>query len=80
MSSPLDSGCAERARIERGIREYDFSLKRISEERIHFATRLAECNLIRRLLLARQFAPRSGARNINRSCNRARRQRSAAIR
>ncbi len=78
MSSHLDKGYAERSRIERGIREYDFSLKRISEERVRLAARLAECNLIRRLLLARQLAPRIGVRNINRSCSRIRHQRSAS--
>jgi hypothetical protein len=74
--SHLAEGCAERSRIEDGIREHEFSLLRIDEERIQLAVGLAECNLIRRLLVSRQHTPRAKLRNLTRSCSRAVPQRS----
>jgi len=54
---------AERSRLEHGIRAYEFLLQQIDEDRIQFEVQLAECSLIRRLLIARQHAPRT------RTCN-----------
>jgi len=76
MRLHLSDGCAERSRIEDGIREYEFSLLRIDEERIQLAVGLAECNLIRRLLVVRQHTPRAKSRNLTRSRSRAVPQRS----
>jgi hypothetical protein len=78
MNSHLANGYAERARIEHGIREHEISLSRIDEERIQLAVRLAECKLIRRLLVTRQHTPRSGSRNLTFSYNRGVRQRRAS--
>jgi hypothetical protein len=72
----LADGCAERSRIEDGIREYEFSLLRIDEERIHLAVGLAEYHLIRRLLVSRQHTPRAKSRYLTRSSSRTVPQRS----
>jgi hypothetical protein len=44
----------ERAGVERGIRECDYLLEMISEERVRLLVDLNECNLIRHLLAIRR--------------------------
>jgi hypothetical protein len=69
MSSHLDNGFTERSNIEREISGCNFSLKRISEERVYLAVRLAERDLIRRLLVTRRSVGRT-ARSVERRSNR----------
>jgi hypothetical protein len=78
MTSDLANRYEECRRIRHGILEHDFSLKRISEKREHLAVRLAECSLIRRLVVTRKPAPRTAARSLERWSDRSPRQRSAS--
>jgi hypothetical protein len=53
----------ERAGIERGIRECNYLLEMISEERVRLAIDLNECDLMRHLLAIRPSCPRNRLRN-----------------
>ena len=53
----------ERSRLEHGIRTYEFLLSKMDENRTQIEVQLTECDLIHRLLVARQHAPRNRARN-----------------
>ena len=69
MSLRLAMGHAERSRIELAIREFDFSLSKISQVRLRLAVQRAECALFRQTLVRRKNTPAAGSSNRNYSRN-----------